>query len=351
MDSKLRAEEITNILTLTAAKRVRKYDHISAFSIRFEADDTGAASSAGDFRSLVKTFGLSDIDECVIPAGCLYPATKVGNVLEMHLTTEFSRCSQTPEGRCLAIIHYAGHARYDECDGLFFDAGPIPGHFPFSSLTSRISEFHASQCPPFDVVFIIDSYYAGGASLQYTPRRRETVELLAAVSEDSTFTSKLANEAALASAKMPSIDFIELLKRTYDMSVVKKPVHRFLAGAIPIRLRFAAELNASPPPSPTASLSVNSNYTVVIKCHVVDDPTSAGVGRLIKTIEDVQHSIGVVVDQVYPAESTGLVMRVPHSVFLSLETLSGIEVLFENVGRPIPVREVATEYTSRLVNS
>lgn len=85
----------------------------------------------------------------------------------------------------------------------------------------------------------------------------------------------------------------------------------------------------------------NKDYTVVVKCHIVDDATSAAVKQLIKTIEETHHSIHIEVDQVYPARSTGLFMRLPHSIFLSLETLSGVELLFEDVQDPVPVRTFA----------
>ncbi|KAM5467060.1 hypothetical protein MauCBS54593_005680 [Microsporum audouinii] len=274
-----------------------------------ETDDTGAAEEFVHFESLVKTFGVNDIEQCVILVGTRSPGHVARN-LHMHISAGIDRCSKGNSGRYLAIVHYAGHGFYDPADdNLYFASGhKEPCHFSSGSLTNCIAKFYEGTWPPFDAV------------------------LSNITSLSATNQSGLAFLAELASARMLSIDFIELLQRTYDASVAKKPVHKFLAGNIPIRLPFASGKKASLPQSPTIQPSmITGEYTVVIACHIVDDPSSTAVKRLVKSIEDIHSSIGVTVDQVYRCRPSGLVLRVPHSILLSLETLPGIKVMFEYV--------------------
>ncbi|EEQ31270.1 hypothetical protein McanMca71_006841 [Microsporum canis] len=363
MGNSVRAHEIETVLKLCAEKRQRNYEVITGLAILFEQDDTGAAEEYVHFKSLLKTFGVNDIEQCVILAGTRSPGHVVARNLHMYISAGIDRCSKGNSRRYLAIVHYAGHGFYDPADdNLYFTSGhKEPYHFSSDTLTNCIAKFYEGTWPPFDVVlsnitslsatnqrglaFLAEwQILTRGVSLRGSLKQGETVELLAGVDDETTafsrttvgrrrtFTSKLADQVALASARMLSIDFIELLQRTYDASVAKKPVHKFLAGNIPIRLPFASGKKASLPQSPTIQLSmITGEYTVVIACHIVDDPSSTAVKRLVKSIEDIHSLIGVTVDQVYRCRSSGLVLRVPHSILLSLETLPGIKVMFEYV--------------------
>ncbi|KAM5432756.1 hypothetical protein MferCBS31731_007380 [Microsporum ferrugineum] len=342
MDRSDRAQQLEDALKLRISQRNTTYQHISAFSIRFEDDDTGAATDANNFKGLVATFGVRSVDECVIQPTDRTPGWTVNGRLGSHFTSGFASCSPTAPGRLLVVLFYTGHGANDSRHGLWFKANrKSKSSMRFDFLCESLLDLSQGASKPVDIVFIINCCSAGAATLREYPTTG-TFEVLAAVSEDNTafsssdskithrtFTAKLAAAAAEARGKAKSVDFAELLERSYKLSQVKYPLHKFLNGSVSVRLKFPTREEDMPAPTShqlPPALS-HGEYRVIFTCHVTEDPDSLAMTKLLEWIDSLDDTIGIKVDSVYEVDSTLLILVAPYSVFCTLQVLVGAQLL------------------------
>lgn len=244
------AAEIQGTLERYVQQRHRYYQHLSAFAIRFEEDNTGAEQDLPNFKRLARALGIDSVEECVLLAGDRTPGWTIISKIREHLLGGLQQCLDPQPGRYLVIIHYSGHGTYGPEQGSWFNANPqSKPFFTFNTLTEGASINSPQSGVSVDAVFIIDSCEIGSAGL--TVRVDGTFELLAAVPEQKTafstsagqnqkrtFTAKLANAAAIAQGKAQSVDFAELLDSAYSLSSANFPVHKLLSGSVSIRVKF-----------------------------------------------------------------------------------------------------------------
>ncbi|EFQ96910.1 hypothetical protein MGYG_08834 [Nannizzia gypsea CBS 118893] len=333
-----RAEEIQQALEIHINQRNNYHQCMSAIAIRFEDDDTGAATDTKNFTGLMAVLGIRTVEECVLQAADKAPAWTLNGRLNNHLRVSIDKSSPDKPGRVLLIAFYAGHGFNDPCHGLTFGANPRSRTtMRFSTLAESMSSYVTVSSVPVDIVFIVDCCGAAAASLRPCPITG-TFEVLAAVSEDQiafgsseymvtrrTFTAKLAQAAAEVRGKAQSVDFAELLERAYDLSTKKFPVHKLLHGSVSVRVKFPT------PGTDTSSLSVAPDspcYKVAFSCHICEDPDSTGVMNLLRWIDSLDASVGIKIEKVYRVRSTGILLLAPYSLFCTLRQLAGARPIF-----------------------
>lgn len=86
--------------------------------------------------------------------------------------------------------------------------------------------------------------------------------------------------------------------------------------------------------------STMSSYRALISVHISGSLTNEKVKRLVQWILALDKSFGLSVDSVYHTNSTGLLIKVPYSLYSKLCTLPGIGLVFENTaGNIIPTMD------------
>ncbi|KAF3479680.1 uncharacterized protein GIQ15_06656 [Arthroderma uncinatum] len=341
-----RLEQFKAALDVCIKQRNNFHQVVTAFSVRYEDDDTGAISDAAQFKGFAQVFGLGKVEECVLSANDRMPGwTLMGRLME-HLKSATKDFSEDTRGRLLVILHYAGHEDDDPIRGLLLKpASTSKPAFRFDIVADVIEQFSVASNIPVDVVMILDCCFAGAAaldpSLRY-PLSIGTFELLAAVSEDytapsssdvivtrRTLTAKLARAAAEARGQLESVDFAELLTRSHNLSHAKFPVHKLLSGSTSIRLRFPRHTESSPAFGPHLEPAHEHNtYKVIMSCHLPEEPGSTALADFFVWIESLDHTLGIRVDSMYKTQSTGLIISAPYSIFVTLKTLVGAKLIF-----------------------
>ncbi|DAA78855.1 TPA_exp: Uncharacterized protein A8136_2640 [Trichophyton benhamiae CBS 112371] len=107
-------DEIKAAVQLCLIQRQGLYQNVTAFSMHFEDNDTGASRAFNNFKDLASIFGISNVEECIISAHDKMPGWAVIGRLVAHLSAAIQNCSPDSPERCLVLIHYAGHGVSDD---------------------------------------------------------------------------------------------------------------------------------------------------------------------------------------------------------------------------------------------
>lgn len=95
---------LRKVISVAVAQRGNYYKSLFAFTIRFEADDTGAVKDAKHFQDLVRLLNFPPAKEIII--------SKTDETPKLDYKTQFGRPIQTIEDqdeRSLVVGHFAGH--------------------------------------------------------------------------------------------------------------------------------------------------------------------------------------------------------------------------------------------------
>ncbi|EGD99981.1 hypothetical protein TESG_07309 [Trichophyton tonsurans CBS 112818] len=319
------------------------YSHKSAITIIWENDDTNAGVDAFHFREFARTLGVEDVHECEISGANTVPSICVEGAIASCIKSSFAA---QKIGKHLIIIHYAGNSLYDPRRGQYFYAAEGSLHrFYLESLLHPVST--CIDGPAFDVVLIIDAY----CSLSITPTVQskfgQTIELLApfGYSNDkydtivaeprrsanitNTFTSKISQ--VLTQWKFlgfRDMNFATLLGVVQELENVYKPIHKFLAGSLPIKICIPRYLNGVPIyPQEYRQEPIPGQIDGLITCRIVPDPALGDIKKLAQWIESFDECTRVYVHYVSEFGNDGtpiLALRAPFHVCCVLESLPGV---------------------------
>ncbi|EGD93522.1 hypothetical protein TESG_01067 [Trichophyton tonsurans CBS 112818] len=329
--------QIKDALKLCLTQRQGSFQNVTAFSMRFEDDDTGASRTFNNFKDLASIFGISNVEEYIISANDKIPGWTVTGRLVAHLSAAIRNCSPDSPERCLVLIHYASHNFSDDMTGPSFKAAPnTKAFFRFVNVADAVSNLSSTSSIPIDAVCILDCCHAGSAHF-WPSSSTGTFEVLAAASEASntsecfttrrTLTAKFADAAAIVRGQARSVDFAEPLDRSHQLSSAKFPVHRFLNSSVSVRLFFPKQSTAFDPVRLSPALE-QGKYKIIFSCYVMDNHDSEEMANLLEWVESLSPAIGITVDSIYEYGSSGLVFSAPYTVYKTLSTSVHVDILF-----------------------
>ncbi|GBF61580.1 hypothetical protein TMEN_4084 [Trichophyton mentagrophytes] len=300
--------QIKDTLKLCLTQRQGSFQNVTAFSMRFEDDDTGASRAFNNFKDLASIFGISNVEEYIISANDKMPGWTVTGRLVAHLSAAIRNCSPDSPERCLVLIHYASHGFSDDMTGPSFKAAPnTKAFFRFVN----VADAPSSTTGTFEVLAAASE--ASNTSECFTTRR--------------TLMAKFADAAAIVRGQARSVDFAELLDRSHQLSSAKFPVHRFLNGSVSVRLFFPKQSTAFDPVRLSPALE-QGKYKIIFSCYVTDNHDSEEMANLLEWVESLSPAIGITVDSIYEYGSSGLVFSDPYTVYKTLSTSVHVDILF-----------------------
>ncbi|EGD87467.1 hypothetical protein H112_06013 [Trichophyton rubrum D6] len=326
-------------------QRRRVYSNKCAITIRWEDDDTNAMIDAFHFKDVARILGVDDVHESEISSAFAVPS--------MYVEWEIACCMKNSfaaqkDGTHLIIIHYAGNGLYEPERGQYFYPTEDSSHrFYLRSLLHPILTFAEIDGPAFDVVLILDSYCSPSITPIVQPKPGQTIELLAPLgySHDSypvtvieprrsasitnTFTSRIAR--ALTQWELQGfrdMNFATLLGVAQEEEGIYKPIHKFLAGSLPIKIGIPPYDNDLPiDPQESGPEPVPGQIDALITCSIVHDPALGDRDRLTQWIDSLDECMRVYVHYVSERGNNGspiLALRAPFHVACVLESLPGV---------------------------
>ncbi|EZF36319.1 hypothetical protein H109_04046 [Trichophyton interdigitale MR816] len=335
--------QIKDTLKLCLTQRQGSFHNVTAFSMRFEDDDTGASRAFNNFKDLASIFGISNVEEYIISANDKMPGWTVTGRLVAHLSAAIRNCSPDSPERCLVLIHYASHGFSDDMTGPSFKAAPNTKAFSDSSTsqtlyrTCLLLRLYRLMLPAFLTAVVLDlhtfSHHLLPALLKFWRRLPKWFDTKTASNTSECFTTrrtlmaKFADAAAIVRGQARSVDFAELLDRSHQLSSAKFPVHRFLNGSVSVRLFFPKQSTAFDPVRLSPALE-QGKYKIIFSCYVTDNHDSEEMANLLKRVESLSPAIGITVDSIYEYGSSGLVFSDPYTVYKTLSTSVHVDILF-----------------------
>lgn len=322
-------------ITRAVTSRSRAYSHSFAMSIRWELDNTDAATDTENFKVILSTLNLDP--PCVeIMGGPNTNKTPSWN-LNGKLRSLFESAVNAP-GKSLVIIHYAGHGEIrrvpldERRDLLFAVEGPHGRAFSLQPIIDTIVDgyFFEIDLTDLDVVFILDCCYSHMATRMGHSTGR-ALEILAA-SDDTTpealmpprntLTGKLRGE--ISRRKREGHMFIRLadvMANIRENSPVVKPTHSVKLGTS-ICIPFSGAKWTDPD-------SIAPTLRAVFSVRVSDNVTEEQMTRFIKWIETLPQAFAIELDAVYNTSSTLLVIQSAYALFTNLAGYSGVSLIGE----------------------
>ncbi|DAA75521.1 TPA_exp: Uncharacterized protein A8136_1595 [Trichophyton benhamiae CBS 112371] len=337
--------EVETKIRQCVEQRRRIYSHRSAITIRWENDDTNAKTDALYFKEFARILGVNDVLECEISGADTVPSTHVEGAIASCIKSSFAAQN---DGAHLIIIHYAGNGLYEPEQGqYFFPTEDSSQRFYLRSLLHHITNFVEIDGPAFNVVLIIDSYCSPSITPAVQPRSGQTIELLAPLgySNDkypmtvveprrsaditNTFTSRIVQ--LLTQWKLlgfRDMNFATLLGVAQEDEVIYNPIHKFLAGSLPIKIGIPPHENDLPVDSQESRLEpVPGQIDALITCRIAHDPALGDLERLTQWIDSLDQCMRVYIHYVSERGNDGtpiLALRAPFHVCCVLESLPGV---------------------------
>lgn len=337
-------EEISAVLEAAVAQRNSQYHQAISLTVRWEADDTQAWRDAIFFKKMIEKFQFPPPEELILPRGDRRP----GLILQSKIADVFRRAKAT-NGRCVVLLHYAGHGQLDDSDNLVLVESGSGGKTVdsgryFHGLADN-DAYLLDDCSNVDVCYFLDCRYAHAAKRgpALAPR---VVEIIAATDElgpfanqppGRTFTAKVSGEVVFRERQGHQfVEIAELVqtlranaetRRQQDTSpeVAKKPTHHIRLGCRSICLPFNGLRSIDPatiPPSLRAVFSI----------HMAENMKDNEIADLLRWIQTLPPSVSLSLDGVYKTSSTLLIFESAYHVFSKLDGLPGVSLISEATG-------------------
>jgi hypothetical protein len=221
---------------------------IDAFFISFEADDTNASKDVVSFKEMaVNHLGAKFRKHLQIKSTSRTPGFEVCDLIHNDI---YKRLSGREGGRSLILLHYAGHGWVNNDMQLRCCALPDRKQaFPFCLIKDKLivlkGDWETTMAAKTAVLVLLDCCYAGTA-FRGGPESSRTAEIIAACDEVSStkartsavsFTQKVAGAVGQLLRTDGRVNFAMVCSKILQQNPPVRPVHKMLAGWVPIIFR------------------------------------------------------------------------------------------------------------------
>ncbi|KAE8138040.1 hypothetical protein BDV38DRAFT_282349 [Aspergillus pseudotamarii] len=324
----IKASDLKLCLETAMETRVRQYQKVIPFAVRWEADQTKAERDTKNFNMILRSLGFPSAIEYIIPAGDKVPGWGLRRKF-MDMVGEGLTC----DGRSLVMVHYAGHGR-ESPSGELLLCGPgnknIQASFAlFSSVDDK------AQIDGVDVIFILDCCWSHLATRSVDNRERVTEVVAATSFQDPTANipgSKVSLTARLSAAiakavgqKHEHIEFAELVRDLRAEDTPKKPTYGLLAGTSSIRLKLPGSYAPFSLPGPA---TLRAYFSI----HVHPSMGQIGLDSLAEWINRLPPYFIFEIDKIFETESQCWLVYADWALYSKLAGLPGIAFICETKG-------------------
>jgi hypothetical protein len=313
--------QFEDAITRAVHNRSRAYNNSFALSVRWERDNTDAATDTEHFQTILSTLNLDPAEVLVVAGQNSTP----GWALNDKIRTIFQRAVNA-RGKSIVLIHYSGHGEVRNGQLFAVEGLSCRG----MNLQAIIDTVVAGNIQDFDIadtdtVFILDCCYSHAAARALDPTTR-VVEILSA-SDDTTpealapprntLTGKLRGE--IARRKRDGHHFVilaDVMASIRGNSSVVKPTHHVKLG-VSTCFPFTGVTLVDPN-------TIAPSLRVVFSVRIAEDMTREQLERFITWIETLPPGHGIELDGIYPTTSTLLILQSAYALFTNLAGYPGV---------------------------
>ncbi|KAB8270651.1 hypothetical protein BDV30DRAFT_241263 [Aspergillus minisclerotigenes] len=324
----LKASDLRQCLETAMATRVRQYQKVIPFAIRWQGDNIEAERDTNNFNMILRSLGFPSAVEYIISTSDKVPGWALMHKF-MDIVGEGLMC----DGRALVMVHYAGHGM-ESPSGELLLCGPGDKNIQASfALFSNVDD--KAQIDSVDVIFILDCCWSHLATRSADNRERVTEVVAATSFQDPTanipgsrvsLTARLS--AAIAKAvgqKHEHIEFAELVRDLRAEDTPTKPTHGLLAGTRSIRLKLPGSHAPFALPGPA---TLKAYFSIRVHPSVGQN----GLNAVADWINRLPPHVVFEIDRVFETQSQCWVVYADWALYSKLAGLPGIALICETKG-------------------